>query len=100
MKKIKKKWIIIIFLLLSLLINNQKKLITNNYKEKELRNWKINLLAEYFKHIIKQLDELEKSKFNLFQKIQSKELFSLFNIQNEFKINKDNFVKVFNDYFK
>ena len=49
--------------------------------------------------LIKQLDELEKSKFNLFQKIQSKELFSLFNIQNEFKINKDNIVKVFNDYF-
>ena len=70
-----------------------------NYKEKELRNLKINLLAEYFKHIIKQLDELEKNKFNLSKIIQSKELFSLFDIKNEFNICKDNFIKVFNDYF-
>ena len=70
-----------------------------NFKEKELRNLKINLLAEYFKHIIKQLDELEKNKFNLSKIIQSKELFSLFDIKNEFNICKDNFIKVFNDYF-
>ena len=82
--------------------NNKKNININsaiNYKEKELRNLKINLLAEYFKHIIKQLDELEKSKLNLSQKIQLKELFSLFDIKNEFNINKDNFIKVFNDYF-
>ena len=70
-----------------------------NFKEKELRNLKINLLAEYFKHIIKQLDELEKNKFNLSKIIQSKELFSFFDIKNEFNICKDNFIKVFNDYF-
>ena len=70
-----------------------------NFKEKELRNLKINLLAEYFKHIIKKLDELEKNKFNLSEIIQSKELFSLFDIKNEFNICKDNFIKVFNDYF-
>lgn len=70
-----------------------------NFKEKELRNLKINLLAEYFKHIIKQLDELEKNKFNLSKIIKSKELFSLFDIKNEFNICKDNFIKVFNDYF-
>ena len=70
-----------------------------NFKEKELRNLKINLLAEYFKHIIKQLDELEKNKFNLSKIIQSKELFSLFDIKNEYNICKDNFIKVFNDYF-
>ena len=70
-----------------------------NFKEKELRNLKINLLAEYFKHIIKKLDELEKNKFNLSKIIQSKELFSLFDIKNEFNICKDNFIKVFNDYF-
>ena len=82
--------------------NNKKNININsaiNYKEKELRNLKINLLAEYFKHIIKQLDELEKSKLNLSKKIQPKELFSLFDIENEFNINKDNFIKVFNDYF-
>ena len=82
--------------------NNKKNININsaiNYKEKELRNLKINLLAEYFKHIIKQLDELEKSKLNLSQKIQPKELFSLFDIKNEFNINKENFLKVFNDYF-
>jgi len=82
--------------------NNKKNININsaiNYKEKELRNLKINLLAEYFKHIIKQLDELEKTKLNLSQKIQLKELFSLFDIKNEFNINKDNFIKVFNDYF-
>ena len=82
--------------------NNKRNININsaiNYKEKELRNLKINLLAEYFKHIIKQIDELEKSKLNLSQKIQPKELFSLFDIQNEFNINKDNFIKVFNDYF-
>ena len=70
-----------------------------NFKEKELRNLKINLLAEYFKHIIKQLDELEKNKFNLSKIIQSKELFSLFDIKNELNICKENFIKVFNDYF-
>ena len=82
--------------------NNKRNININsaiNYKEKELRNLKINLLAEYFKHIIKQLDELEKSKLNLSQKIQSKELFSLFDVENEFNINKENFLKVFNDYF-
>ena len=70
-----------------------------NFKEKELRNLKINLLAEYFKHIIKQLDELEKNKFNLSKTTKPKELFSLFDIKNEFNICKDNFIKVFNDYF-
>ena len=82
--------------------NNKKNININsaiNYKEKELRNLKINLLAEYFKHIIKQLDELEKNKFNLSKIIQSKELFSLFDIKNESNINKENFLKVFNDYF-
>ena len=84
------------------LYNNKGNININsaiNFKEKELRNLKINLLAEYFKHIIKQLDELEKNKFNLSKIIQSKELFSLFDIKNELNICKDNFIKVFNDYF-
>lgn len=84
------------------LYNNKGNININsaiNFKEKELRNLKINLLAEYFKHIIKQLDELEKNKFNLSKIIKSKELFSLFDIKNEFNICKDNFIKVFNDYF-
>ena len=79
--------------------NNININIAINFKEKELRDIKIKLLTDYFEHIIKELYELEINKIQLSQKINSKELFSLFNIKNEFYINKDNFISVFSDYF-
>ena len=70
-----------------------------NFKEKELRDLKINLLANYFRYLIKKLDELEENKIKISQLINSEELFSLFDINNETNINEENFIKVFNEYF-
>ena len=70
-----------------------------NFKEKELRDLKINLLANYFRYLIKKLDELEENKIKISQLINSEELFSLFDINNETNINEKNFIKVFNEYF-
>ena len=70
-----------------------------NFKEKELRELKINLLADYFKNLIKELDELEMNKIQTSQLINSEELFSLFDINKELNINKENFKKVLNEYF-
>ena len=71
-----------------------------NFKEKELRNLKIKLLAEYFQNIIKELNELEQKKKEFSEKINSKELISLFDIRKELNINIDDFISVFTDYFK
>ena len=70
-----------------------------NFKEKELRDLKLNLLKDYFKLIIRILDDLEISKNQIVQILNPKELFSLFDIKNNSNINIDNFISVFNDYF-
>ena len=65
-----------------------------------VRNLKIKLLAEYFQNIIKELNELEQKKKEFSEKINSKELISLFDIRKELNINIDDFISVFTDYFK
>ena len=86
------------------LINNNKGYnsinFAINFKEKELRNLIIKLLAEYFQNIIKELNELEQKKKEFSEKINSKELISLFDIRKELNINIDDFISVFTDYFK
>ena len=86
------------------LINNNKGYnsinFAINFKEKELRNSKIKSLAEYFQNIIKELNELEQKKKEFSEKINSKELISLFDIRKELNINIDDFISVFTDYFK
>ena len=88
----------------NILINNNKGYNSINsainFKEKELRNLKIKLLAEYFQNIIKELNELEQKKKEFSEKINSKELISLFDIRKELNINIDDFISVFTDYFK
>ena len=71
-----------------------------NHKEKELRNLKIKLLTEYFQNIIKELIELEQKKNELSEAINAKELFSFFDIRKEENINANDFISVFNDFFK
>ena len=86
----------------NIITNNKANIDINsaiNFKEKELRNLKINSLAEYFKLIIKELDELEINKIHLYQLINPNELFSFFDIKKEHYINKDNFISIFNKYF-
>ena len=88
----------------NILINNNKGYNSINsainFKEKELRNLKIKLLAVYFQNIIKELNELEQKKKEFSEKINSKELISLFDIRKELNINIDDFISVFTDYFK
>ena len=88
----------------NILINNNKGYnsinFAINFKEKELRNLIIKLLAEYFQNIIKELNELEQKKKEFSEKINSKELISLFDIRKELNINIDDFISVFTDYFK
>ena len=88
----------------NILINNNKGYNSINsainFKEKELRNLKMKLLAEYFQNIIKELNELEQKKKEFSEKINSKELISLFDIRKELNINIDDFISVFTDYFK
>ena len=88
----------------NILINNNKGYNSINsainFKEKELRNLKIKILAEYFQNIIKELNELEQKKKEFSEKINSKELISLFDIRKELNINIDDFISVFTDYFK
>ena len=48
-------------------------------------------LSDYFKNLIKELEELETNKFQTSQLINSEELFSLFDINKELNINKENF---------
>ena len=86
----------------NIITNNKTNIDINsaiNFKEKELRNLKINSLAEYFKLIIKELDELEINKIHLYQLINPNELFSFFDIKKEYYINKDNFISIFNKHF-
>ena len=86
----------------NIITNNKTNIDINsaiNFKEKELRNLKINSLTEYFKLIIKELDELEINKIHLHQLINPNELFSFFDIKKEHYINKDNFISIFNNHF-
>lgn len=86
----------------NIITNNKTNIDINsaiNFKEKELRNLKINSLTEYFKLIIKELDELEINKIHLYQLINPNELFSFFDIKKEHYINKDNFISIFNKQF-
>ena len=50
--------------------------------------------------LIKELNELEQKKKEFSEKINSKELISLFDIRKELNINIDDFISVFTDYFK
>ena len=86
-------------------LNKNKKGFKNinsaiHFKEKELRNLKIKLLAEYFQNIIKELNELEQKKNEFSEKMNPKELISLFDIRKELNINIDDFISVFTDYFQ
>ena len=86
----------------NIITNNKTNIDINsaiNFKEKELRNLKINSLTQYFKLIIKELDELEINKIHLHQLINPNELFSFFDIKKENYINKDNFISIFNKHF-
>ena len=86
----------------NIITNNKTNIDINsaiNFKEKELRNLKINSLTQYFKLIIKELDELEINKIHLYQLINPNELFSFFDIKKENCINKDNFISIFNKHF-
>ena len=69
------------------------------YNERELRNLKIKSLTEFFKNIIKELDKLEINKIQFVQNVNSKELFSFFDLNDEGNVSKENFISVFNDNF-
>ena len=70
-----------------------------DYNEKELRNIKIKALTEFFQNIIKELVQLEIKKIQFVQNVNSKELFSFFDLNDEGNINVENFISVFNESF-
>ena len=94
---------------LSSLINNNKN--SNNinvdinsvinYKAKELQDLKINLLIEFFKILINELDEIELNKQKIAKEfnINLPALFSLFDCNKEKNISSNNLITVFNKYF-
>ena len=51
-------------------------------------------------NLIKELIELEQKKNELSEAINAKELFSFFDIRKEENINANDFISVFNDFFK
>ena len=87
----------------NILINTNKTFNNINYaidyNEKELRNLKIKTLTEFFQNIIKELDKLEIKKIQFVQNVNSKELFSFLDLDNEGNIRKENFISVFNENF-
>jgi len=72
-----------------------------NYKARELQDMKINLLIEYFKILIDELNNLELNKQKLAKEynINLKYLFDLFDCNEEGNISYNNFILVFNKYF-
>ena len=72
-----------------------------NIKTKDLQDIKINLLVEFFKILINELNEVELIKEKIIKEynINIKNLFSLFDLYNEKNISLDNFINMFNKYF-
>ena len=72
-----------------------------NYKAKELQEMKINLLVDFFKILINELNEIELMKQKIINKfnINSEDLFLLFDCNNEKNISSNNFISVFKDFF-
>ena len=73
-----------------------------NYKTKELQDMKINLLIEYFKILIDELKNVELNKQKLAKEfnIKLKNLFDLFDCNDEGNISYNNFALVFSKYFQ
>ena len=93
---------------LSSLINNKNNNYINidinsviNFKAKELQDLKINLLIEFFKILINELNEVELNKQKIIKEsnIFLPDLFSLFDCNNENNISLNNLISVFNRYF-
>ena len=72
-----------------------------NIKTKDLQDIKINLLVEFFKILINELNEVELIKEKIIKEynININNLFSLFDLYNERNISLDNFINMFNKYF-
>ena len=72
-----------------------------NIKTKDLQDIKINLLVEFFKILINELNEIELIKEKIIKEynININNLFSLFDLYNERNISLDNFINMFNKYF-
>ena len=72
-----------------------------NIKAKDLQDIKINLLVEFFKILINELNEVELIKEKIIKEynININNLFSLFDLYNESNISLDNFINMFNKYF-
>ena len=72
-----------------------------NIKTKDLQDIKINLLVEFFKILINELNEVELIKEKIIKEynININNLFSLFDLYNESNISLDNFINMFNKYF-
>ena len=94
---------------LSTLINNKNSTNLNsidinsviNYKAKDLQQIKINLLVEFFKILIKELNEVELNKQKLVKEynINLSDLFLFFDYNNEGNISLNNFIFIFNKFF-
>ena len=92
----------------SLINNNKNSNFANidinsviNYKAKELQDLKINLLIEFFKTLINELNEIELNKQKIAKEfnINLPDLFSLFDCNKEKNISSNNLISVFNKYF-
>ena len=72
-----------------------------NYKTRDLQDMKISLLIEYFKILIDELSSVELNKQKLAKEfnINLKNLFNLFDCNDEGNISYNNFVLVFDKYF-
>ena len=73
-----------------------------NYKARELQDMKISLLIEYFKILIDELKNVELNKQKLAKEfnIKLKNLFDLFDFNDEGNISYNNFALVFSKYFQ